>query len=207
MREKGDIGNRRGGEAGSVVGHAVEVTRDVVAELGVAVETLVECHQAQDGGSGGGSSDQALAIPVEGGQVVGTGLDGAFPNVETVGSHGVVQKTTQQFELGVIESSLGVVKADEGRRNVGGEGTAPKNRARGAIAAANGAACTVENSEASGNEFGEPSGSGAKVGMQPTEVIEGCMKTGMQAKTGLSFTGSDGGLEVTEETSGAWESQ
>eukprot|EP00980_Cylindrotheca_fusiformis_P020654 scaffold7703_cov127-Cylindrotheca_fusiformis.AAC.3 len=111
---RGDIGNRGGGEARSVVGHAIEFTRDVVTELGVAVETLVECHQAQEGGSGGGSGDRALAIPVEGGQVVGTRLDGAFPNVETVGSHGVMQESTQQFKLGVVEGSVGIVKADEG---------------------------------------------------------------------------------------------
>eukprot|EP00980_Cylindrotheca_fusiformis_P020655 scaffold7703_cov127-Cylindrotheca_fusiformis.AAC.4 len=35
---------------------------------------------------------------------------------------------------------------------------------------------------------------------RPAEVVEGCMKPGVQAKTGLSFTGPDGGLEVTEET-------
>eukprot|EP00980_Cylindrotheca_fusiformis_P008495 scaffold1805_cov104-Cylindrotheca_fusiformis.AAC.2 len=64
---RGDIGDGRGGEAGGVVGHAVEFTGDIVAELCVAVETLVEGHQAQDGGSGRGSRDRAFAVPVEGG--------------------------------------------------------------------------------------------------------------------------------------------
>eukprot|EP00980_Cylindrotheca_fusiformis_P008496 scaffold1805_cov104-Cylindrotheca_fusiformis.AAC.3 len=125
-----------------------------------------------------------------------------------------MQETPQQFQLGVIECSLGIVKADERIRDVGGEGAAPKNRARGAIATANRAACTVEDREASqarrggimwephasrtttrgimrphhggcsGDEFGESRGSGAKMGMQPTEVVEGCMKTWVQAKTG-----------------------
>eukprot|EP00980_Cylindrotheca_fusiformis_P024323 scaffold11739_cov107-Cylindrotheca_fusiformis.AAC.2 len=204
----GDRGAKR--RRTSIIGHAVVVTGNVVAEFGVAVEAL-------------------------GGEIVSARLDGTLPDVEAGGSDCIMQEPPQQFKLGVVEGAVGVVEANKLRRNISGEGAAPKDGPRCAGTAADGLTFAVEDDIAidsrdggvvrepdaasakargimgaykgwcSGHQFGQAGGPAAKVGMQPAEVIECSMKTGMEAKTGSALSRPDSSLEVAKETTGTRE--
>jgi hypothetical protein len=112
-------------EAGGVVGHGVHGPRDVVAEREIAVKTLVQGMLSEDGRGGGCGGDGATASPVEGGKIIGAGLDGALPDVEALCCDVVVEIGADEFELGVVEVAVHIRKGAKPIGDLGGETSAP----------------------------------------------------------------------------------
>ena len=134
----------------------------------VAVVTLVVGLKAQEVRRWTGGCGRPFPEPVYVGLIVGTGPDGAFANVGTLGDNFVVRDIATEFKVAVIDGAVGVVKGDDVLFDELGEGVAPQKRVDGIVVAgeeenashsrSGGVASTDHSRHASRDEFGDPSG-------------------------------------------------
>jgi hypothetical protein len=95
-------------KAGSIIGHGVDGAGDMGEKGAIAMMALVEGLDAEEpsGGFGGGSG--TFALPVDGGGVVRSGVNGAFTKIKGIDQHILVSNGGGKFEVGVGDRASGV---------------------------------------------------------------------------------------------------
>ena len=117
---------------GAKIGHTIGGARNVIVGRNVAVVTLVVGLKAQEVRRWTGGCGRPFPEPVYVGLIVGTGPDGAFANVGTLGDNFVVRDVATEFKVAVIDGAVGVVEGDDIFLNRCGERMPPEKRLRSA---------------------------------------------------------------------------
>jgi hypothetical protein len=105
-------------QTGGIIAHAIVEAGNEVVARDVSMMALMEGLGSEEVGGSAGRGGRALALPEEGGRVVGLGEDGAFANVETLGRRFVMEEATSKFEIAVGDGAVGVGPTDK----IGGDG-------------------------------------------------------------------------------------
>jgi len=148
----------------------------------VAMVTLVMGLKAQEVRRWAGSGGRPLSEPVDVGLIVGTGPDGAFANICTLGDNFVVRDVATEFKVTVVDGPPGVVKGDDIFLNRCGERMPPEKRLRSAIRGRNkenashsgcgGVAGADYCGDASGDEFRDSSGPGGHILGKQSKIVQ-----------------------------------
>ena len=129
-----------------------------------------------------GGCGRPFPEPVYVGLIVGTGPDGAFANVGTLGDNLVVCDVATEFQVTVVDRPPGVVKGDDIGLNRFGERMPPEKWLRSAIRGRNkenashsgcgGVAGADHGRYASGDEFRDPSGPRGHVLGKHSKIVQ-----------------------------------
>jgi hypothetical protein len=234
VRQEGKVSGVE--ETRRIVRHVVTIAREVILQREVSMEALMQGLHAEEGGHRRSGGAGPFAMPVQGGNVVGARLRGALANVVTLYGSLVVEEAAGEFQFGVGDGARRVGERDEGLPDVVWEGKAPDNRncgcggdgfqcrARGidtlqGTGARNGVRFGYPHSsrtDAGGvvsplhsghrrDQFVEPCGADGKIAVEPAEVLQGLMEASSEPEA-IMLASAQHGLEVTEQTSGSWQS-
>ena len=126
------ISEKRGvgkvGKTRRIVRKRVERARHVVFKRDIAVEALVHRMLAEKRRGGRRGSNGASSVPKKGSEIVGGRAQGALTHVKTPGGNIVVEKSAEEFQLGVVEGTPGIVGGGEVAADRGVEWDPPYNR-------------------------------------------------------------------------------
>ena len=115
------------------ISHTIGRARNVIMSRNVAVKSLVMSLEAQKVRRGAGCRGGALSEPINVGLVIGSGPNGSFANVGTLGDDIVMGDITAEFKVAVVDRAVGVVEGNDVVLNSGGERLAPQERLRGVV--------------------------------------------------------------------------
>jgi hypothetical protein len=86
-------------QAGSVVGHGIPGSRDVILDGQVAMMALMDGLHAKEIGGGRRSGDGAFVVPEEGDEVVGVGFDGPSADVKALDSRLMLEEAPGELKI------------------------------------------------------------------------------------------------------------
>eukprot|EP00980_Cylindrotheca_fusiformis_P030577 scaffold25059_cov215-Cylindrotheca_fusiformis.AAC.4 len=139
-----------------------------------------------------------------------------------------MEQAASQFKLRIIERSVGIGEACQESRQVGGKVASPDDGASGAVASADRLVVAIQHGVADqagwsgrvwkpnstsgiarsvvgpnhrrcgGNEFLQSCRTFTEMLVNPTKIVQCGMETRVESETGVTFSGSQGSLEVTE---------